>query len=92
MHFNHNGSLLVTGGIDGVVRVFDMSTNYSSIMKWKMDDSDLSCVRFSRDETAVYTVSATGGVCVVVFVSVVCVFCEIENNFWVFSDYRMEYS
>lgn len=55
LHFNHNGSLLAAAGRDGVVRVYDMSTNYSPIMQWKADESELSCVRFSRDETAIYT-------------------------------------
>jgi hypothetical protein len=38
-----------------VVRVYDMSTNYSPIMRWKADEAEISCVRFSRDETAIYT-------------------------------------
>jgi len=31
--FNHNGNMLVTGGADGMVRVFDMAT-LQSIMGW----------------------------------------------------------
>lgn len=42
-------------GRDGLVRVYDMSTNYTPIMRWKADDSELHCVRFSRDETALFT-------------------------------------
>jgi len=42
-------------GRDGVVRVYDMSINNSPIMHWKADETELYCVRFSPDETNLYT-------------------------------------
>lgn len=35
-----------------------MSTNYAPIMQWKADESELYCVRFSRDETALFTLGS----------------------------------
>ncbi|KAL6066371.1 WD repeat-containing protein 91 [Balamuthia mandrillaris] len=59
VEFNHNGSLLLTGGRDGIVRVYDMMSSSTPIMQWQADPTELSCVRFSRDETAIFTLGTT---------------------------------
>jgi len=57
--FNHNGNMLVTAGADGFVRVFDMGSS-SPIMGWPAHDGQVSCVRFSSDETSVVSVGVDG--------------------------------
>lgn len=39
-----------------------MSTNFSPIMKWKAEEGEIHCIRFSPNETAVYTVGSSGEV------------------------------
>lgn len=59
--FNHNGNMLVTGGADGMVRVFDMAT-LQSIMGWPAHAGQVTNVRFSSNETAVMSVGLDGKV------------------------------
>uniref|UniRef100_A0A8C5BQ77 WD repeat-containing protein 91 n=1 Tax=Gadus morhua TaxID=8049 RepID=A0A8C5BQ77_GADMO len=53
--FNHNGNLLVSGGADGVIRLFDMQ-RCESAMSWKAHDGEVYSVEFSYDENTVYSV------------------------------------
>lgn len=56
-HFNHNGTLLVAGFVDGMVRIIDTRTQ-TFIMGWQAHQAELRAVRFSNDETTVFTSSA----------------------------------
>jgi WD40 repeat protein len=55
-HFNHNGTLLVAGFVDGMVRIVDTRTQ-TFIMGWQAHRTELRAVRFSNDETTVFTSS-----------------------------------
>ncbi|KAJ5079769.1 hypothetical protein M0811_04082 [Anaeramoeba ignava] len=55
---NHNGSLIVTGGYDGVIRVFDM--NQKEIMEWKAHQKEITSVKITLDETGVLSVGVDG--------------------------------
>eukprot|EP00455_Lapot_gusevi_P051501 TRINITY_DN7699_c0_g1_i3.p1 TRINITY_DN7699_c0_g1~~TRINITY_DN7699_c0_g1_i3.p1 ORF type:complete len:305 (+),score=46.05 TRINITY_DN7699_c0_g1_i3:301-1215(+) len=57
--FNHNGNMLVTGGGDGMIRIFDMVT-CSPIMGWPAHNGQVSSVRFSSDETRVISAGTDG--------------------------------
>nr|XP_006813463.1 PREDICTED: WD repeat-containing protein 91-like [Saccoglossus kowalevskii] len=57
--FNHNGHLLVTGGSDGAVRLYDMH-RYDCIMSWKAHNGPVYSVQFSPDENSVYSMGADG--------------------------------
>ncbi|XP_023997078.2 WD repeat-containing protein 91 [Salvelinus sp. IW2-2015] len=50
--FNHNGNLLVTGAVDGVIRLFDMQ-RYDCAMSWLAHDGEVYSVEFSSDEIRV---------------------------------------
>jgi len=56
---NHNGNMMVSGGGDGVIRVFDMSTR-QVIMAWQAHQGQLSSVRFGSYETSVVSVGTSG--------------------------------
>jgi WD40 repeat protein len=53
--FNHNQSLLVAGGADGMVRLFETSS-FKPIMGWRAHNGEVAGVQFSYDETAVFTI------------------------------------
>ena len=59
--FNHNGTLLITGGGDGLIRIFDVSQG-SVIMGWSAtsDNSAIDSICITPDETAVVCLSCTG--------------------------------
>ncbi|KNC55638.1 WD repeat-containing protein 91 [Thecamonas trahens ATCC 50062] len=60
--FNHNGRMLVAGGADGMIRVFDMSTG-TPIMGWPAHDGaagGVTGVAFTNDETSVVSHGADG--------------------------------
>ena len=54
LSFNHNGSLLVAAGADGMVRVFDVATG-GAIMGWPAHQGQCRHVHFSADETTVFS-------------------------------------
>jgi len=60
VQFNHNGSLLVAAGCDGVVRVFDAARNEAAIMSWPAAPCGLCGLAFNAAETSVFTVDAQG--------------------------------
>ncbi|KAG7262443.1 hypothetical protein CRUP_000306 [Coryphaenoides rupestris] len=59
--FNHNGNLLVSGGADGFIRLFDMQ-RCESAMSWRAHDGEVYSVEFSYDENTVYSVGEDGKV------------------------------
>jgi len=59
IRFNHNGSMLLTGGIDGMIRIFDMS-NFSTIMGWKAHECPIASISFNYDETRVFSIGVDG--------------------------------
>jgi WD40 repeat protein len=54
---NHNGTMMVAAGADGMIRLYDM-TSFKSIMGWKAHAGEVAGVRFSVDETSIYSVGA----------------------------------
>ncbi|KAM9539479.1 WD repeat-containing protein 91 isoform 4-T4 [Salvelinus alpinus] len=57
--FNHNGNLLVTGAVDGVIRLFDMQ-RYDCAMSWRAHDGEVYSVEFSYDENTVFSIGEDG--------------------------------
>ncbi|ESO82720.1 hypothetical protein LOTGIDRAFT_177643 [Lottia gigantea] len=57
--YNHNGQLLITGGADGIVRLFDIH-QCKCISQWNAHDGEVNGVEFSSDETSCYTFGADG--------------------------------
>ena len=60
---NHNGSMMVAAGADGMIRLYDM-TSFKSIMGWKAHAGEVAGVRFSVDETSIYSVGGDSKVCI----------------------------
>ena len=56
---NHNGTLCVAGGSDGMVRVFDVR-QASALMGWQTHGDGVLGVTFVPDETAVVSTGANG--------------------------------
>lgn len=54
--FNHNGNLLVAGGSDGMIRVYDASRTGSAIMGWPAFSPGVGCssLCLSHNETSVF--------------------------------------
>lgn len=52
--YNHNGTLLVTGGADGMIRVYD-TRSYDCLMNWSAHTGQVNSVQFSVDETSVFS-------------------------------------
>lgn len=63
MDYNHNGTLLVTGGADGMVRLFDIR-NSDCLIGWHAHNTEVLDVVFNPDETSIYSIAADGKVCV----------------------------
>jgi len=63
--FNHNGSLLVGGAADGVIRVYDVQKG-APIMEWKAHPGgEAICkVALTSDETAVATLARDGSIAI----------------------------
>jgi WD40 repeat protein len=61
LRFNHNGSLLVAGSADGMVRVFDTSRS-GAIMGWPAftQGNGVCAICLSRSETSVFALSSNG--------------------------------
>jgi WD40 repeat protein len=52
---NHNGSLVLAGSTDGMIRVFDMKT-CAAIAGWQAHTHEVVAVQFSADETSIFSV------------------------------------
>lgn len=59
MAFNHNGNLFVTGGYDGMVRVFDM-VQQTCVLGWKVHGTPVAGVQFSKGETSIVSIGTDG--------------------------------
>jgi len=58
--FNHNGSMFVTGGSDGMIRIYDTSFR-APVMGWNAHSgTDVLAAEFSYDETAVFSLGSDG--------------------------------
>ena len=57
--FNHNGNMLVSGGADGMVRIYDMATK-KPIMGWPAHAGQVGSVRLCSDETTVISSGVDG--------------------------------
>lgn len=53
--FNHNGTMMVVGGHDGHIRIYDVSS-MTSIVSWKAHNGPVMNVKYSHDETEVYSI------------------------------------
>eukprot|EP00743_Colponemidia_sp_Colp-15_P006657 GILK01007177.1.p1 GENE.GILK01007177.1~~GILK01007177.1.p1 ORF type:complete len:630 (-),score=108.43 GILK01007177.1:19-1908(-) len=61
VRYNHNGNMLVSGGVDGMIRIFD-TVSCTPIMGWPAHQGDVLSVRFSSDETTVFSLGTDGKV------------------------------
>lgn len=59
--FNHNGHLLLTGGADGNIRLFDMQ-QHKVISQWEAHSGEIQTLQFSSDETSCYSIGTDGKV------------------------------
>ncbi|CAH1783824.1 unnamed protein product [Owenia fusiformis] len=57
--FNHNGHLLLTGGADGKIRLFDV-TKCECIADWEAHEGEVYSVQFSSDENSCYSMGNDG--------------------------------
>ncbi|XP_062602822.1 WD repeat-containing protein 91-like [Saccostrea cucullata] len=57
--FNHNGHLLLTGGVDGAIRLFDMQ-QHKVISQWEAHSGEIQNLQFSSDETSCYSIGTDG--------------------------------
>ncbi|XP_061165038.1 WD repeat-containing protein 91-like [Saccostrea echinata] len=57
--FNHNGHLLLTGGVDGAIRLFDMQ-QHKVISQWEAHSGEVQNLQFSSDETSCYSIGTDG--------------------------------
>ncbi|KAF9559401.1 WD repeat-containing protein 91 [Mortierella alpina] len=57
--FNHNGQLVVTGDVGGMIRVYDIRS-LTRIMEWSASNHSILACTFSFDETSIYSVDAQG--------------------------------
>ncbi|XP_072031110.1 WD repeat-containing protein 91-like isoform X1 [Amphiura filiformis] len=58
-NYNHNGNLLVTGGMDGMIRIFDMH-RYESLLSWQAHTGETYATQFSPDEPTIYSMGSDG--------------------------------
>ncbi|XP_060570852.1 WD repeat-containing protein 91-like [Ruditapes philippinarum] len=57
--FNHNGQLLITGGADGMIRLFDVSQE-KCISQWQAHHSDIRNIQYSADYNSCYSLGNDG--------------------------------
>ncbi|KAF9898069.1 WD repeat-containing protein 91, partial [Lobosporangium transversale] len=57
--FNHNGQLLVTGDVGGMIKIYDIRS-LTQIMEWSASGQPILSCTFSFDETSIYSVDAQG--------------------------------
>ncbi|KAF9110338.1 WD repeat-containing protein 91 [Mortierella sp. AM989] len=57
--FNHNGQLVVTGDVAGMIRIYDIRS-LTRIMEWSASDQPILSCTFSFDETSIYSVDKQG--------------------------------
>lgn len=52
IRFNHNGTMMVTGGNDGFVRIYDVRSQ-TALMSWRAHEGEVTSVHFSGNETTI---------------------------------------
>ncbi|KAF9344168.1 WD repeat-containing protein 91, partial [Mortierella sp. AD094] len=57
--FNHNGQLVVTGDVAGMIRIYDIRS-LTRIMEWSASSQPILSCTFSFDETSIYSVDKQG--------------------------------
>lgn len=57
--FNHNGTLCISGGADGMIRLFDMRS-YDCLIGWQAHEGEVCSMQFSADETTAYSMGTDG--------------------------------
>jgi hypothetical protein len=57
--YNHNGQLLLTGAADGLLRLYDITSN-KCIGQWGDSNTEVYTVSFSADETSCYSIGSDG--------------------------------
>ncbi|TRY71914.1 hypothetical protein TCAL_00179 [Tigriopus californicus] len=57
--FNHNSQMLITSGIDGKIRIFDLRKQ-DCIASWMVHDQPISSSSLSLDETKIFALSQDG--------------------------------
>ncbi|KAG0309800.1 WD repeat-containing protein 91 [Dissophora globulifera] len=57
--FNHNGQLVVTGDVGGMIKVYDIRS-LTRIMEWSASTHPILSCTFSFDETSIYSVDTQG--------------------------------
>ena len=59
--YNHNGTLLVTAGADGMVRLFDIQSS-DCLVGWHAHSTEILDVTFNSTETSIYSIATDGKV------------------------------
>ncbi|KAG0245327.1 WD repeat-containing protein 91 [Mortierella sp. GBA43] len=59
--FNHNGQMIVTGDVNGMIRIYEIRS-LTRIMEWSASSQAILSCTFSFDETCIYSVDAQGQV------------------------------
>lgn len=57
--YNHNGTLCISGGADGMIRLFDMRS-FDCLNGWLAHEGEICSLQFSADETTVYSMGTDG--------------------------------
>ncbi|KAG0049897.1 WD repeat-containing protein 91 [Gryganskiella cystojenkinii] len=57
--FNHNGQLVVTGDVGGMIKVYDIRS-LTRIMEWSASSQPILSCTFSFDETSIFSVDGSG--------------------------------
>ncbi|KAL4231180.1 WD repeat-containing protein 91 [Mactra antiquata] len=57
--FNHNGQLLITGGVDGMIRLFDICQQ-RCITQWSAHTGDIRSIVYSADYNSCYSLGNDG--------------------------------
>ncbi|KAM7445844.1 WD repeat-containing protein 91 [Porites harrisoni] len=60
--FNHNGTLCISGGADGMIRLFDMRS-FDCLIGWQAHEGEVCSMQFSADETTTYSMGTDGKFC-----------------------------
>ena len=60
--FNHNGNLLVAGGVDGMIKIYDVG-QAECICLWEAHKGGVYNIKFSSDENTVYSMGQDGRFC-----------------------------
>ncbi|XP_020630287.1 WD repeat-containing protein 91-like isoform X2 [Orbicella faveolata] len=57
--FNHNATLCISGGSDGMIRLFDMRS-FDCLIGWQAHEGEVCSIQFSADETTAYSMGTDG--------------------------------